>query len=148
MAISTSDLAVRRYERYGCDLPAQIAVAAASGQSVKLARSAAGAEGRIAARVVDCSQGGVGIQCAVFFPLTCAMRLWMTLPDAPGAKGGDLELNLRIQRTAMLDRKPTYYLGGSFDGRGGGGGRDAAVSRLLAWLKASGAPLVPEKSRA
>jgi hypothetical protein len=96
--------------------------------------------------VVDCSLGGVGIQSLIFFPMTCTMRLWFTLPEAPGIKGGEIELLLRMQRVAMLDRKPTYYLGGSFEAAAPE--RDETVARVLGWLKATGAPLVPEKSRA
>jgi len=142
----TSDLAVRLHERYACELPAHVSVSASSAAGVRLARSTVGATGKIPARVVDCSLGGVGIQSSVFFPMTCCMNLWLTVPGSSGNAGRDIELEVRLQRVTMLDRKPTYYLGGSFESEGPDA--QAAIARLLGWLKATGAPLVPEKSRA
>jgi hypothetical protein len=142
MTTSTSELAVRRHERYGCDLPAQIAVAAPCGEKVRLSRSTAGSTGRVSARVVDCSLGGIGLQSAVFFPMSCQVRVWITLPEGPGP----IQADLRIQRVVMLDRKPTYYLGGAFESPAPE--QDKSIQALMAYLRKSGAPLVPEKPRA
>jgi hypothetical protein len=53
---------------------------------------------------------------------------------------------LRVQRSAMTDRKPTYYVGGAFEGLSEY--QRAAIAALMSKLKASGAKLMPEKSRA
>lgn len=143
MTMPNSDLAVRRHERYVCDFPAQVVVGPASAATVRLSGSAVGANGAIAARVTDFSVGGLGIHSPVFLPGTCQLhvRLIPTDPAIPPFQG-----TLRIQRAAMTDRKPTYYLGTSFDA---GHPADAeSLARMLEWLKSSGAKLMPERARA
>ena len=75
MTLQNSDLAVRRHERYLCDLPAHVDVAPASAVIVRLSPSAVGTSGRVAARVSDCSSGGLGIKSPVYFPLTAELRI-------------------------------------------------------------------------
>lgn len=143
MTMPNSDLAVRRHERYVCDFPAQVVVGPASAAAVRLSGSAVAANGAIPARVTDFSIGGLGIQSPVFLPGTCQVQVRLTPADPaiPPFQG-----ILRIQRAAMTDRKPTYYLGTSFDP---GHPADAeTLARLLAWLKQSGAKLMPERARA
>ena len=143
MSTQASELVVRRHDRYVCDLPAQIEVAPASAAAVRLSQSAVGANGRIAARVSDCSSGGLGLRSPVFLPLTALLVVTVTMPDATG---GTLTATLRIQRATMTDRKPTFYIGGSFEGLKEP--QVAGVAALLAALKASGAQLMPEPPRA
>src|SRR5262245_53740215 len=140
MAAHSSDLVVRRHERYGCDLAARALIAPEHAAAVRPARSVASGDGGIPVRVVDCSMGGFGLASTVFFPMTCRLIVTLTPPGA----SAPIVATLRVQRTQMSDRKPTYYIGGAFE--------DAspealkAVGALLDALRASGAPLVPEKS--
>lgn len=143
MAFQNSDLAVRRHERYLCDFPAQVDIAPASAKAIRLSQSAVGTNGLVLASVCDCSSGGLGIKCPVFLPLTAHIKVSLTIP---GNSGKTLIAVLRIQRVAMTDRKPTYYVGGAFEGMDDN--QLAAVGDLMAELKASGAQLMPEKSRA
>ena len=143
MATPSPELSVRRHERYLCDLPAGVTVAPQSAGAVRVSRSAIGTNGRVQARVVDASEGGVGLMCPVFFPLTCRLRV---IFDSPAGGGQQIEATVRIQRAVMWDRKPTYYLGGAFDGLSPEQAR--AVAAALAALRAAGAVPVPEESRA
>ena len=142
MAIQDTDLAVRRHERYGCNLVADVMVAAPSQGALTLSRSAIGTGGAVSARVVDLSRGGIGISTAVFFPAASHLNIRFCPPGSQS----HIEAVIRVQRVAMSDTKPTYYVGGALEGttpeqeRGIGAAVDA--------LRASGAPLVPEKSRA
>jgi hypothetical protein len=144
MPVQTSDLAVRRHERYGCDLAARFAVAATSADAVKLARSAGDGKGWVAGRVVDTSLGGLGLRSGLFFPNGCLLRVHLTIPG--GNSAAAFEPTVRVQRTTMLDRAPTYYLGTSFEDLTPE--QSAQLSALLTYLKESGAPIVTEKSRA
>jgi hypothetical protein len=143
MSSQASDLAVRRYERYLCDLPAMVDIAPSSAGAVCLGQAAVGTNGRVSARVTDCSAGGLGLKSPVYFPHTANLRVTITLP-AP--LSGSLDVCLRVQRVAMTDRKPTYYVGGAFEGLSGD--HLSTVQALMEALKASGAQLMPEKSRA
>ncbi len=143
MSTQNSDLAVRRHERYVCDLPAQLDVASASASAVRLSQAAVGTNGRVMVRVSDCSFGGLGLKSPVFLPLTSHIAVQLQIPCEAG---GSLSAVLKVQRVMMTDRKPTYYLGGAFEAMTDQQ-RDA-VAALMAALKASGAPLMPEKARA
>ena len=104
---NTADLSVRQHERHACDVAAGMLVSGPSVGAVKLVKTgAAGAPGR----VVDFSQGGLGLSSTVYFPLTCHLRV--SIPDNAG---GSIKIDLRVQRIAMLDRTPTYYIGTSFE---------------------------------
>jgi hypothetical protein len=143
MTMPNSDLAVRRHERYVCDFPAQVLVGPASTSTVRLSGSAVSASGAIPARITDFSAGGLGIQSPVFLPGTCQLHVRLTPSDPaiPSFQG-----TLRIQRAAMTDRKPSYYLGTSFDSAHPADAE--SLGRMLAWLKQSGAKLMPERARA
>jgi hypothetical protein len=143
MPLQDSDLAVRRHERYLCDFPAQVDIAPASAAAIRLSQSAVGTNGRITASVCDCSYGGLGLKCPVFLPLTAHLKVRLTIP---GGSGKSMDAELRIQRVVMTDRKPTYYLGGAFGDMNDQ--QQKTVAELMAALKASGAPLMPEQSRA
>lgn len=137
MPPQSSDLAVRRHERYACALPARITVAPEDDQAVRPGRSAGDADGSIPATVVDCSLGGLGLHCTLFFPVGCHLRISFSVGAKP------ITAKVRAQRVVMTDRKPTYYIGGALDES------DAAVQdtmrEALDALKAAGAKAVTEK---
>lgn len=134
-----SDLAVRRHERYGCAVLATVLVGPAS--AVRLSRSAIGVDGSVHASVVDISRGGIGISSPVFFPQTCQLKVSFTPPGATSP----IHALIRVQRVAMSDVKPTYYLGGSLDSPTPD--LERAFAAALESLRDSGAPILPEKSR-
>jgi hypothetical protein len=100
-------------------------------------------EGKVPARVTDFSGGGLSLSSPVFFPSSVFVAVSM---EPPGGKGKRLDFVIRVQRVAMADRKPSYYVGGAFGSMNPE--QQAAVASVLASLRASGAAPVPEKSRA
>jgi hypothetical protein len=141
MSIQDNDLAVRRHERYGCNFAAEVLVAAASSPAVCLSRSAIGTSGAVNAHVVDLSRGGIGIRSAVFFPATSHLKVRFSPPGSP-----PIEAMLRVQRVAMSDVSPSYYVGGSLETPTPE--QNLAIGAAVDALRAAGAPLVPEKTRA
>lgn len=107
MQQTSAELSVRQHERYACSLQCTVAVAPVSAERVRLARSVAGTNGTVQAKLSDCSQGGLGIHCATYFPGTC--RLIARVVDDRGAV--IVEAHVRVARATMSDRTPTYYLG-------------------------------------
>ena len=141
MAPHASDLAVRRHERYLCDLAASISV---QGPEVRLARAALGAQGRLNARLVDVSRGGMSLSTSVYLPPTVRISISVTISDAQGER--TLVAEGRVHRSAMTDRKPSYYIGAAFEGQDSA--REAAVEQLIQALRDAGAQRVPERTRA
>jgi hypothetical protein len=139
MAIQDSDLAVRRHERYGSAIPARLLVSPAT--ALRLSSAAIGTGGSVNASVVDISRGGIGISSPVYFPLTSQLRVTFALPGS----AAPIEALVRIQRVAMSDVKPTYYLGGSLEAPKPE--LERAFAAALTFLRDSGAPILPEKSR-
>jgi hypothetical protein len=114
MERQTERLVVRQHSRYQCDQPARLTIDAPHAEQVVFSKAAVDARGMVVARVVDCSQGGLGIQCCVFVPKG-ALILVRVLPEgATGDSPAAVEVRVRVQRVAMTDRAPTYYLGAAF----------------------------------
>jgi hypothetical protein len=132
MTTAGTDLSVRRHERVLCDLEALVSVAPECQGAVKLSRGAGRADGAIAARVVDCSQGGLGLQTRVFLPGTCVLMVRFTQPGS----GGEVRARVRVQRVTMQDRAPTYYIGTAFEDEDSR--CDLALGRLIQDLLAQG----------
>ncbi|MBL8758176.1 MAG: hypothetical protein JNK35_07090 [Phycisphaerae bacterium] len=127
MQDQTGQLAVRQHERLQCRLRAWVSVAGESAERVVIgggeaaAGSASGGGGgvgnggarEIACEMIDCSAGGLGLRCGVFLPKACRVVVRV---ETGG--GGAIEVGGRVQRVAMVDRKPTYYFGASLTGEG------------------------------
>jgi hypothetical protein len=142
MTAHATDLAVRRHERYLCDFPASITV---SGPAVTLAKAALGHQGKLQARLVDVSRGGMGLAAQTYLPSSCRITISVTVPDGSG-KERTISATAKVHRSAMTDRKPTYYIGAAFDGDDSA--RDGAVEKFIQMLRDSGAQRVPERGRA
>lgn len=138
MSHEHSDLAVRHHTRYLCDLPVRLGIAAVSAPAVRLASAI---DGRVPAQLVDLSKGGVGLRTGMFFPIDCCLTVVLAGHDCP-----PLEATVRIRRIGMTDRKPTYYIGASFENPSAA--TQAEIGRLLQWLRDSGAARPPEKASA
>lgn len=128
-----TELSVRQHERHTCDAPARVVIGAASAEGVRLGSSALT---RGAGKIVDFSQGGLGIRGAVFYPLTCHLRVTVL-----GAGGAQAEIDVRVQRASMVDRSPTYYTGTSFENPAA---QADAIARVLELLRAAETPSTPK----
>ncbi|MEX2219216.1 MAG: PilZ domain-containing protein [Phycisphaerales bacterium] len=135
---TTTDLSVRQHERHSCDAPVRVYVAQAHAEAVKLA--SIGADGP-ATRIVDYSNGGLGLRSSVYLPLTCMLRLRVGM-----AAGGHLEVDVKVQRVVMSDRKPTFYVGTAFET--GTPEHQKTVAAVLAALRESSPPAPKEGPRA
>ena len=142
MNTAGTDLTVRRHERVLCDLEAVVAVAPECQASVKLSRGACRADGGVSARVVDCSRGGLGLQTKVFLPGTSVLTVCFALPGS----NEEVRTKVRVQRVAMVDRGPTYYIGTSFEEEDQR--CDLALGRMIQELLAQGRVAPVEKRRA
>jgi len=109
-------LVVRQHERFHCRLSLHLRVGDEAGEQVVLARTAGDGTGAVDATITDTSRGGMGIESAVFFPRGCRLKARIKR-DASG-RAPEKDMMVRVQRVSMLDRKPTYYLGVSFVGKG------------------------------
>lgn len=130
MAKASPDLSVRQHERFSCDLPAEITIAPACAGQVRPMGVAQSAVGVIPGRLTDASKGGIGLRTGVYLPKHCRIAVRVADPERAGE--AVLVGTLVVQRTAMLDRAPTYYVGAAFEGTGGG------EQPLLARLKRAG----------
>lgn len=114
MKSGNENLVVRQHDRHACRLPAVLRVAPEQRAKVVMARTAGDGNKAVKGWVVDCSSGGIGLESPIFFPKAC--RLEVRVLDPAGAPDGPpvMETTVRVQRAAMLDRTPKYYLGGAF----------------------------------
>lgn len=128
-------LVVRQHERLRCEVAARALVAAESAERVVLTGDGQGGA-EVAVTITDCSRGGLGVRSPAFFPKRC--RVVVRASDA----AGPIEVTLCVQRAALLDRAPTYYLGLS------AAGDDAGLARLMALARASVRGVAGEARRA
>jgi PilZ domain len=134
MPPSGDQLVVRQHERLLCRLGAQLRVDESHTSQIALSRNVGEGTGSFGCAIVDCSRGGLGLETTFFLPRSC--RIMVIVTDAQGTK---MEFAARVQRVAMTDRKPTYYLGVAFTTSG-----DVHDQRVMTLLKAaSNAPQVP-----
>lgn len=126
MSTPSEQLVVRQHERVACQMPVDISVASDSPTRVSLSRTVGNGTGILAATVVDCSGGGVGVESAVFLPRQTRVFLRIHSQDDAAPP---LELEATVQRASMVSRAPRYYLGLSF--RGKNPPAPAAIASLL-----------------
>jgi hypothetical protein len=134
-------LVVRQHERYLCRLTCQVRVGEQTAEQVVFARNVGDGSGALDTWVVDCSRGGMGLESTVFLPRGSRLKV-RVISDA----GAALEVHVRVQRAAMQDRSPTYYLGVSFAGSGDDHTR--AVDQILALARAHASKSAPTKEAA
>ena len=104
-------LAVRRHNRRECDLAARLSVADHHEAQVVFSNSVAEADGSLPLRIVDCSEGGLGLRAPVYVPRGSHVVVDITVERA--GKPVRHQVQLRVQRARMVDRAPAYYLGTS-----------------------------------
>ena len=104
-------LVVRQHERRACSVAATVRLDTEHGSIVALARSVGDGTGVMAAKIVDVSSGGTGLELAVFLPRGARVIVSVRLGD-----GAPIEVPSRVQRVKMVSREPRYYLGLSYAG--------------------------------
>lgn len=114
MPFDQNSLSVRRHDRQDCNLPARCHVADSHADQVVFSSAVAEPDGSLELRVVDCSEGGLGLRSPVFVPKGARIVVELSLSD--GQRDARHEFHLRVQRAAMVDRAPAYYLGASLVG--------------------------------
>ncbi|MBL0926563.1 MAG: PilZ domain-containing protein [Phycisphaerales bacterium] len=129
-----SDLIVRQHERYRCSLAAVARIAGESAGRVSPSPSVT-ESGGIRVSVVDCSAGGLGLRSSVFLPKSAELDVELQA----GAGQSPAVVRVRIQRVAMLDRTPSYYLGCAMTDATDAG--RAALGHVLDMAKAHGEPV-------
>jgi hypothetical protein len=140
MQTAPGQLVVRQHERFRCALPARVAVGPeCAGRVVMAAADAAAGEPEVAVEVIDCSGGGVGLKCGTFFPKLCILNI--RVRSGADGSGELLEFSARVQRAAMTDRTPSYYIGVAFLGEGAE--HERRVTSLIAIARRSMPPGQP-----
>lgn len=110
------ELAIRRSTRHDVVIPARIRVAPVHSAAVKLSAASGVRDGWLDVDVVDFSSGGVGILSPVFLPRGCVLTVRLLTPaDEGNPESMLLEVQVRVQRVVMTDRRPAYLMGTAFD---------------------------------
>lgn len=99
---------IRRNNRWDCDFAGLLRVEDVHREQVVFSRAVTEGEGRIPIRIIDCSKGGLGLRSPVYLPRGTRVIIGFSVPGETGH-----ELHLRVQRGAMVERTPGYYLGTS-----------------------------------
>lgn len=137
-------LLVRQYERVMCRFDAEVEPAGATRSQVSLSRQVGDGKGRVRAQVTDCSGGGIGLRCPVFFPKHALVNVRVT----DGGKAVIFEGQLRVQRAVMVGREPAYDLGGAFTEASGTLGAKLGPLMQRAREQATGSETSQEPGRA
>lgn len=118
-------LVVRRHSRLACNLDGSLRVGEAHSAQIAFSRTVVLGDGSVPVTIVDCSEGGLGIHTGVYLPKGTDLLVSFAIPGQ-----AEHQLHLRIRRSDMVARTPTYYLGTSFLEQSAEAG---TVAELLAW---------------
>lgn len=145
MEPQTSQLFVREHERHHCRIGVDLWIVPEDEEAVTLARSVGSEARMVRGTMVDCSRGGFGLEVGVFLPRKCRVGMRIREEGEGGAAPASretlaYETRGRVQRVAMIDRKPTYYLGMAFIDDGGGRGEALECLLEFARRRASAPP--------
>ena len=110
--IVRSDLALRRHQRHDVALDAELRIAPAAQEKVRLAPAHGGPHGPVKAVLVDASMNGLGFMTTTFIPRLTPLRVLVRRPTDPSAQPL-LDMEALVQRVTMTDRRPGYLLGAS-----------------------------------
>ena len=143
MATQNFDLTLRRHDRYVAEHPAEVRVGASCTNLVRITRSMLSNSNCLEVRAIDFSMGGLGMRTPLFLPRGCSLTVKVLFS---GPKPFEFEMPATVQRVGMLDCKPTYYVGCSFD-TVDAAGRER-VRAMMEHVKASGGVLDTEVRRA
>lgn len=104
-----NDLSVRQHTRYDCDIASRATLDESDAASVRLSPEMVVAADTLSVRVIDTGRGGLGLSSLVYLPPGTCLSVALEI------NGSSQELLVRVQRVRMTDRKPTYYIGTSFN---------------------------------
>ena len=128
MKKEAEQLIVRRHSRIECDIEGQLRIAEDDAQQIVFSRSITNADGSVGVRVVDCSQGGLGLESSVYLPHGSHVIVEIDPGNIEGVQK-ILTFHLRVQRGSMVARSPRYYIGTLFLAEGTS---DQAIEQLMA----------------
>ncbi len=106
-----SGLTVRRFERHALSLPVRVNLDSESGSLVRMSRSSGGVDG-FNATLVDLGQGGLGLESPYFLPRQSVLRVRLYADASKHLP--EFNATVRVMRTRMSARTPSYALGCSF----------------------------------
>lgn len=107
---------VRRTDRHDIVLPVEIRIADEHADLVLFGPRAGDRDGWIDADLLDLGLGGAGVVSPVFIPRAARVVLRIHPHAAEAEDGGVLlEIDARVMRVTMTDRRPAYMLGVAFD---------------------------------
>lgn len=107
----SSGLTVRRFERHTLSLPVKVTLDESCAGAVRLSRSSGGADG-FNATLVDLGQGGLRIESPRYLPRHTLLRVRLYADAARELP--EFRTIVRVMRTWMTSREPSYALGCSF----------------------------------
>jgi len=87
-------------------MSAQVVLAAATADKVRLSRSATAGANGLAVQLIDVSRAGMGFTSPIYLPPGCKLKVTVQPPV-----GEILLLEASLARVLMIDRKPTYLFG-------------------------------------
>ena len=107
---SGSQYVIRRTDRHEVVLPARIRVHPSNSGQVRLAARSGHTDGWVTADLIDIAQGGAGLVAMHYFPRDCHVEIELYDP-ADQSAGPTLNIDARIRRVSMIDRRPSYMIG-------------------------------------
>lgn len=144
-------LTVRRHERHQLALPGMVSVSLQPAPAIGVEGFRGGRlrfspesgvnESGFPAKVVDLGAGGLGFTSPHFLPRGALLRVRVL--SEGGTQGVNrLDVNVRVQRVTMIDRKPTYLFGVSFIEPSAGvlASVQALISETASSVKPGGVP--------
>lgn len=117
MSLPAQPELVRHHQRQACSVDASLRVSSEHAERVVISASVCDSHGRVPVKIVDVSDGGMGLHCGLFIPARTIFEVDVEDPCAPGAVQR-LTVQLRVQRITMMSREPRYYLGAAYTGAG------------------------------
>lgn len=105
-----SNFVIRKSDRHEIMLPVRFRVHEADRGQVRLSTRSGQRDGWVSADLVDLASGGLGIVSPAFLPRGCRADVQIL------AFGGDdappvLEIQTKVRRVVMTDRRPAYLIG-------------------------------------
>lgn len=108
-------LNIRSSERFDLMLPVRMSVADGSAASVRLSQARTGVGGWVEADLTDFGSGGLGLITRTFVPRNALITVRLFQLGATQSSDPLLEIDCRVHRVVMTDRRPAYLVGCGFE---------------------------------
>lgn len=105
-----SNFVIRRSDRHEIMLPVRLRIHESDRSQVRLSSRSGQRDGWVSADLVDLASGGLGVVSPAFMPRGCRVDVQILSfggDDAPPI----LEIQSRVRRVVMTDRRPAYLVG-------------------------------------